>query len=118
MAVGAHFGVAKFTRGSRLYLATELGGHGLHAIANAQHGQAEFKHGIGCTVIYLVNAGMAARQDDALQVAVFGVLAHPIAGHIAGVNLTKHMGFAHTAGDELGDLGAEIENEDFLVRHK
>jgi hypothetical protein len=34
------------------------------------------------------------------------------------MDFTKHMGFAHTAGDELGDLRAEIEDEDFLVRHK
>jgi hypothetical protein len=27
------------------------------------------------------------------------------------------MGLAHTAGNELGDLGAEIEDEDFLVQH-
>ncbi len=27
------------------------------------------------------------------------------------------MGFAHAAGDELGDLRAEVEDEDFLVLH-
>jgi hypothetical protein len=27
------------------------------------------------------------------------------------------MRLAHTAGNELGDLRAEIENEDFLVEH-
>jgi hypothetical protein len=27
------------------------------------------------------------------------------------------MRFAHAAGDELGDLGTEIEDEDFLVLH-
>jgi hypothetical protein len=27
------------------------------------------------------------------------------------------MRLAHAAGDELGDLGAEIEDEDFLVLH-
>jgi hypothetical protein len=27
------------------------------------------------------------------------------------------MRLANTAGDELGDLGAEIEDEDFLVGH-
>jgi hypothetical protein len=25
----------------------------------------------------------------------------------------KHAGFAHAAGDQLGDLGTEIEDEDF-----
>jgi hypothetical protein len=28
-----------------------------------------------------------------------------------------HLLLAHAAGDELGDLGAEIEDEDFLVSH-
>jgi hypothetical protein len=27
------------------------------------------------------------------------------------------MGFAHAAGDQLGDLRAEIEDQDFLVFH-
>ena len=116
--MGADFRVAKFARVARLDLAAQLCGHGLHAIANAQHGQAQFKHSIGRAVVHFVHAGVAAREDDAFEVAVFGVLAHPVAGHIAGMNFTEHMGLAHAAGDELGDLRAEIEDEDFLVRHK
>ena len=28
------------------------------------------------------------------------------------------MRLAHAAGDELGDLGAKVEDEDFLVLHE
>jgi hypothetical protein len=30
---------------------------------------------------------------------------------ITGMHFAVDMGFAHTAGDELGDLGAEVKNE-------
>ena len=33
------------------------------------------------------------------------------------MNLAIHVGFANAAGDQLGDLGTEIEDEDFLVLH-
>jgi hypothetical protein len=33
------------------------------------------------------------------------------------MHLAKHMRLTHAAGDKLGDLGAEIEDEDFLVGH-
>jgi hypothetical protein len=44
-------------------------------------------------------------------------VAHEGVGHVAGVDLAVHMRLAHAAGDELGDLGAEVEDEDFLVLH-
>jgi hypothetical protein len=37
---------------------------------------------------------------------------------VAGMDFTVDVGFAHTAGDELGDLGAEVEDEDFVVHKK
>ena len=33
------------------------------------------------------------------------------------MNFTVDVGFAHAAGDELGHLAAEVENEDAVVRH-
>jgi hypothetical protein len=55
---------------------------------------------------------MAAGKDHTFEVAVGGVFAHPGVGHVAGVDFAVHMRFAHTPRDELGDLGAEIEDED------
>ena len=71
----------------------------------------------GGTVVDLVDAGVRARQDDALQLAIGCVLADPIAADIAGVNLAIHMRLTHAAGNQLSDLGAEIEDEDFVVLH-
>ena len=60
VAVGAHFGIAKFAGVPGFNLAAQLLRHGLHAVANAQHRNAEFKHGVGCAVVHLVHAGVRA----------------------------------------------------------
>ena len=41
--------------------------------------------------------------------------ADEVVGHVEGVDFAVHLLLAHAAGDELGDLGAEIEDQDFLV---
>jgi hypothetical protein len=33
------------------------------------------------------------------------------------MDFAEYLGFAHAAGDQLGDLGTEIEDEDFLMGH-
>ena len=43
-AYPADLGVAEFTGVRTLYLAAELFGHGLHAVADAQHRDAQLKH--------------------------------------------------------------------------
>ena len=81
------------------------------------HGHTQLEHGVGGLVVHLVDAGVAAGQDHALELTVLRVFANPLVGHIARVHFAVHMGLAHTAGDELGDLRAEIKDEDFLVLH-
>ena len=116
VAVGAHIGVAKFTLLATLHSAAKLVRHGLHAVTDAQHRQAQLKHRLGCLVgAVLVHTGVAAGQDDALERAITGVGAHPVVANVAGVHLAKHMGFADAAGDQLGDLGPEVQNQDFLM---
>jgi hypothetical protein len=61
---------------------------------------------------------MAAGQDDALEVAILGIVANPVLADVAGMNFTENMGFANPAGNQLSDLRAEIENKDFLVLHE
>ena len=117
VAMGAHLSIAKFAAVGALDLATELRGHGLHAVANAQHWNAKFKHRIGRTVIHLVHTGVAARQDHALELAVGGESTHPLAAHVARMNLAIHMGLTHAPCDELGNLGAKVEDEDLVVLH-
>ena len=102
-----------------LHLAAQLGRHGLHAIANAQHRHTQLEYGLrGAVGGFLIHAGMAARQNHALERAILGIGAHPVIRHIAGVDFAKNMGIAHAPGNQLGDLGAEIKNEDFLVLHE
>ena len=118
MAVRTHLGVTKFTRVSGLDLAAQLLRHGLHAVTNTQNRHAQFKDRVGRFVVHLVHAGVAAGEDDALQLAVGRIFAHPVAGHVARMHLAIHMRLTHPTRDELGDLRAEIEDEDFLVGHE
>ena len=60
---------------------------------------------------------MAARQDDALELAIGGKLAHPVTAHVTRMNFAVHMGLAHTACDELGNLGAKVKDKNFVVLH-
>jgi hypothetical protein len=88
-----------------LHLAAQLVRHRLHAIADAQHRNPQIEHGLGRLVgRVFVHAGMAARQDDALERAVRRILPDPVIGHVAGMDLAIHMGFAHPPGDQLRDL--------------
>jgi hypothetical protein len=118
VAPGAHLGVTELAGVTRLDLAAQLLGHGLHAVADAQHRQAQLVHGIGCLVVHLVDAGVAARKDHTLEQAIgLAKSRTQSSADVAGMHLAVHMGLAHAAGNELGDLGAEIEDEDFLVLH-
>src|SRR5574337_1190399 len=99
--------------------AAELLRHGLHAVADAEHRHAELEHRLRRAVgRFLVHAGMAAGQDHATQSAVGRVVAHPGVGHVAGVHFAVHMGFADAPRDQLRDLGAEVEDQDFVVLHE
>ena len=42
-----HLSVTKFADGGAFYLAAHLFGHGLHAVANAQHRYAEGEYNLG-----------------------------------------------------------------------
>jgi hypothetical protein len=72
VAARAHVGMAELALVLGWgHLAAQLHGHGEHAITDAQHRDAQFKHRLrGAQVVFLVGAGMAARQDDALEHAV------------------------------------------------
>ena len=41
-------------------------------------------------------------------------LADLVFSHVKGADFTVHTHFPHAAGNELGVLGTEIENKDFL----
>jgi hypothetical protein len=66
MAAGAHFGVAEFAHFAVFDLAAQLGRHGLHAVADAEHRDAQFEHGLrGARRVAFQRRVVAAGQDDA-----------------------------------------------------
>ena len=101
---GADLGVTELAGVARLDLAAELLGHGLHAVADAQNRQAQLIHGVGCLVVHLVDAGMAARKDHTLQQTIGREVADPVTADVAGMDLAVHMRLAHATCDQLGDL--------------
>ena len=117
VAAGADFGVAEFPGVAAFHLSAQLHGHGLHAITDAQHGHAQLEDGVRGAVIHFIDAGMAAGEDDALELAVGGVLPDPVAADVAGMDFAVDVGFADAPRDELGDLRAEIQDQDLLMVH-
>jgi hypothetical protein len=103
------FGVAELTMVAGQHAAAELLRHGLHAVADAEHGNAELEHHLRRARRLLVGDGLrAAREDDALRLP----LADVVAGDVPGQDFAEHALLAHAARDELGVLGAEVEDQD------
>ncbi len=118
VAMGPHLGVTELALVPAFHLAAQLLRHGLHAVADAQHRHAQLEHSLrGLVGRFLVDAGMAAGKNHAFELAVGRVLAHPVVRHITRMHLAVNVGLAHTPRDQLGHLGAEIEDEDLLVLH-
>ncbi len=109
VAARAHLGVAELVHGARLDPATELRGHGLHAVADAEHRDPELEHGRGrrrrARLRYRLGT---ARQDDAARTKG----AHRLAPHIPRMDLAVDAEFAHATRDQLRVLRAEVEDQD------
>ena len=91
--------------------AAQLLGHGLHAVADAQHRHALFEHRLRGAGRFGGGDGFrAAGEDDAFGVEVGDVLG----GGVEGADFAVDADFAHAAGDQLGVLGAEVEDQDAL----
>ena len=109
VAAGADLGIAELMHGAGLDLAAELLRHGLHAVADAQHGDVQIPHGLrrGGRIGLQHRLG-ATGKDDALgrEGADVGV------ADIPGMDLAVDAQLAHAARDELRVLGAEVEDQD------
>ena len=105
-------GLAEFAVVGRLDLAAQLGAHCLLAIADAENRKAAGEHPVrrpGAAT--LMHRGRATRQDDALE-------ARPVEGlfgRLEGNDLRVDPRLADAPGDELGDLGAEVDDEDTVL---
>lgn len=98
--------------------AAQLLRHGLHAVADAQHGHALLEHGVRhAHGALFVGRGVAAGQDDALQ-ALRHLVAHEGVVDVAGVHFRIDADFADAAGNQLGDLRTIVKNEDALVHEE
>ena len=100
-------------------LAAELRHHRLLAVADAEDGDAEGEDlGGGARAAGLGDAGGAAGEDDGLRAErgeEGGV------DLLVGVDLAVDPRLAQAAGDQLGDLAAEVDDEKALVvgvRHR
>jgi len=83
----------------------------LHAVADAEHGDAEAKNArITLRGAGFVDARRPAREDDALGVE----FADPVGRDVVPHDLAIHILLPHPAGDELGILRPEIEHEHAL----
>ena len=107
-----HFGATEFAMMPALDLATELVRHRLLAVADAEHRHARFIDRFRRERRILIeNRRGPAREDDGLRLHLtessFGLLVR----NDLGIDLF----LPDPARDELGDLGAEIDDQNLVV---
>ncbi len=107
-AVHAELGAPVLPRSGVFDGSAEGLGHGLESVADAEHGDAEVEErGIELGRTLGVDAGGSAgkhKRDRVLRRDLLG-------GRGMRDHLGVHIGLAHTAGDQLRVLGAEIDDE-------
>jgi hypothetical protein len=113
VAAHAHFRVAELAHLPALHGAAQLRGHGLHAVADAQHGNPQLEDGPGGARGLLLGDGRVAPGEHHAA----GIeRAHEIVAHVVRVQLAVHPRLANAPRDELRDLGPEVEDEDLVSR--
>ena len=91
------------------HLAAEGGRHRLHPVADAEHGDAEVEDArVDRRGARLVDRRRAAGEDDPDRVAGGELGRRRVVRHDLGVD----PALAHAPGDELGVLGAEVDDQD------
>src|SRR5690606_10942882 len=93
------------------YGTAELRGHGLHAVADAQHRHAELEHALRGARGFGHGHGFRATGEDhagRVEGADFGIV------HVEGADLAVDTDFTHAACDQLRVRRAEIQNQDAL----
>jgi hypothetical protein len=107
------FGAAELGGMAGLHLATELRGHRLLAVADAEHRYAGSPDLVRGTWRVLRHDRFGpAGEDDRLR----GKLGHRLAGVLEGMDFAIDARLAHTASDQLRHLRPEIDDEDLVVR--
>ena len=114
--VGRHLdlGAAELAVVAAFDLAAELLGHRLLAVADAEHRHAGLIDRLGCERgALLMHRGGAAGEDHRLRPHREEGSFRLLVGHDLAIDLL----LPHPARDELGDLGAEIDDQN-LVMHR
>src|SRR5262247_909100 len=106
MYVRANPRIAELARVVWCDLATEVLRHGLHAVADAEHGHAELEHDRVCAWRRGVRHGFrtTGKNDPARPEC-----ADLLGAQIPGMKLAINAGLAHAPRDELRVLSTEIE---------
>ena len=92
-------------------LAAQLRRHGLHAVADPQHRYPQFEHHGWRDGCFGGSHGFRATGKNyrlGSKLADFGLVQVP------AIEFTINPCFAHAAGDQLGILGAKIEDQDAI----
>ena len=106
-------GAAELAVMPALDLAAELLRHRLLAVADAEHRHAGLVDRLRRQRRVLgVHRGRSAGQDHRLRLHLLEGLLRLLERHDLGIDLL----LPHPPRDELGDLGAEIDDQDFVVR--
>ena len=101
-------GAAEFAMMAAFDLAAKAMRHFHFAIADTQYGHVRLENGLGRARGALFHRGCrSARQDDGLR-----LLGQRLVRLVEGHDLAINAGFANTAGNQLGDLAAKIQNKD------
>jgi len=105
-------GPAELTGVAALDLAAEHVAEQLLAVADGHQGHAQVEQFLAdARAVGLEHAGRTARQDDGAG----GVVVDDGLGLVERMDLAIDPRLAHPAGDQLGHLAAEIDDQDALV---
>ena len=109
---GVDVGGAEFALAAGLDASAELVGHGLHAVADAEHRHSAVEGPVGRGGRgVVVDAGGSAAEDDALGIE----FADALPGGGGRDEFAVDVEFAHAAGDQHRGLRAEVDDDDGLV---
>src|ERR1700712_3104187 len=102
-------GITEFTQFGTFDLAAQLLSHGLHAVADTEDRNTQVKYGLrAARAVGFVHGLGATGEDDAFR----GKFANRFVVHVERVQLAVHTDLTHAAGDQLGVLGTEVEDQD------
>ena len=109
MPMGPHLCIAELARPRCLDPTAELLGHGLHPIADPEHRDAQLEHPCGRRDLWGEGDRLGPTRD---HYATRGEGLEDLVRAIVRMDLAIDTRLADAAGDELGVLGAEVEDQD------